>query len=154
MCLNLQHGDRLIPPENWGALLLGETRGVCVGKAGRHSLLSVEFGVCQGSLGLRRIELQETRQCDPHQTLTGFSPVSAERFAHACVRQLQHIYARHAGSDRWDDDCSSWYEPNVDEIVELVRYERTLGRSHGSFLAGALPELTDAQFVFLSPAKF
>ncbi|CAM9293887.1 unnamed protein product [Ectocarpus fasciculatus] len=35
--------------------------------------------------------------------------------------KLQHVYARHAGSDRWDDDCSSWYEPNVDEIVELVR---------------------------------
>ncbi|CBJ29440.1 conserved unknown protein [Ectocarpus siliculosus] len=35
--------------------------------------------------------------------------------------KLQHIYARHAGSDRWDDDCSSWYEPNVDEIVNLVR---------------------------------
>ncbi|CAM9513749.1 unnamed protein product [Ectocarpus sp. 8 AP-2014] len=35
--------------------------------------------------------------------------------------KLQHIYARHAGSDRWDDDCSSWYEPNVDEIVDLVR---------------------------------
>ncbi|CAM9211693.1 unnamed protein product [Ectocarpus sp. 8 AP-2014] len=34
---------------------------------------------------------------------------------------LQHIYARHTGSDRGDDPCDSWYEPNVDEVVSLAR---------------------------------
>ncbi|CAM9194828.1 unnamed protein product, partial [Ectocarpus sp. 8 AP-2014] len=35
--------------------------------------------------------------------------------------KLQHIYARHTGSDRGDDPCDSWYEPNVDEVVSLAR---------------------------------
>ncbi|CAN0001623.1 unnamed protein product, partial [Ectocarpus sp. 6 AP-2014] len=35
--------------------------------------------------------------------------------------KLQHIYARHTGSDPGDDPCDSWYEPNVDEVVSLAR---------------------------------
>ncbi|CAM9240764.1 unnamed protein product [Ectocarpus sp. 12 AP-2014] len=35
--------------------------------------------------------------------------------------KLQHIYARHTGSDQGDDPCDSWYEPNVDDIVSLAR---------------------------------
>lgn len=35
--------------------------------------------------------------------------------------QLQHLYARHPASSEWDTPCKPWYEPNIDEIVTLVR---------------------------------
>ncbi|CAN0050008.1 unnamed protein product [Ectocarpus sp. 6 AP-2014] len=35
--------------------------------------------------------------------------------------QLQHIYARHPGGNQWNDTCSFFYEPPVDEVVDLVR---------------------------------
>ncbi|CAM9134821.1 unnamed protein product [Ectocarpus fasciculatus] len=34
--------------------------------------------------------------------------------------KLHHIYARHPGGD-WPLECHTWYEPGVDEIVELAR---------------------------------
>ncbi|CAM9897772.1 unnamed protein product [Ectocarpus fasciculatus] len=34
--------------------------------------------------------------------------------------KLHHIYARHPGG-RWRQECHTWYEPEVDEIVELAR---------------------------------
>lgn len=41
-----------------------------------------------------------------------------ERFG---TRQLQHIYARHPGSSAWDTPCDGKYEPDVGEILLLVR---------------------------------
>lgn len=43
---------------------------------------------------------------------------NGERFA---TRQLQHIYARHPGSSEWDTPCDGKYEPDVGEILLLVR---------------------------------
>ncbi|CAM9841386.1 unnamed protein product [Ectocarpus sp. 4 AP-2014] len=34
--------------------------------------------------------------------------------------KLHHIYARHPGDD-WSQECHTWYEPDVEEIVDLVR---------------------------------
>lgn len=36
-------------------------------------------------------------------------------------QQLHHVYARHPGGGEWDMQCEGWYEPDVDEIVQLSR---------------------------------
>ncbi|CAM9450994.1 unnamed protein product, partial [Ectocarpus sp. 4 AP-2014] len=43
------------------------------------------------------------------------------RYARLATRQLQHIYARHPGSSEWDTPCDGKYEPDVGEILLLVR---------------------------------
>ncbi|CBJ29237.1 conserved unknown protein [Ectocarpus siliculosus] len=47
-------------------------------------------------------------------------PICAACFMHLAVK-LQHIYARHPGSSEWDTPCDGKYEPDVGEILLLVR---------------------------------
>ncbi|CAN0515667.1 unnamed protein product, partial [Ectocarpus sp. 12 AP-2014] len=74
----------------------------------------IECPTCYVNMAIKKLAVW------PAKPQLGLAPYRPNALL-TCVRQLQHIYARHAGSDRWDDDCSSWYEPNVDEIVNLVR---------------------------------
>ncbi|CAM9442082.1 unnamed protein product [Ectocarpus fasciculatus] len=35
--------------------------------------------------------------------------------------KLHHVYARHTGGDEWMMHCHTWYEPDIDEIIDLAR---------------------------------
>ncbi|CAN0342528.1 unnamed protein product [Ectocarpus sp. 6 AP-2014] len=55
--------------------------------------------------------------------------------------KLHHIYARHPGGE-WSQTCHAWYQPDVDEIVELARDLLEAKRQVGNALG--LPEVAEA----------
>eukprot|EP00752_Nemacystus_decipiens_P004611 g4210.t1 len=48
-------------------------------------------------------------------------PACTACYVHLALK-LQHIYARHPVSSSWTTPCESEYEPNVEEIIVLVRH--------------------------------
>ncbi|CAN0350209.1 unnamed protein product [Ectocarpus sp. 6 AP-2014] len=55
-----------------------------------------------------------------HTPVLEIAPISCPPCFLRLALKLHHIYARHPGS-HWSQKCMSWYEPPVDEIVELAR---------------------------------
>eukprot|EP00903_Cladosiphon_okamuranus_P010124 g9587.t1 len=56
-----------------------------------------------------------------HTPVLEIAPISCSTcFLHLAIK-LQHIYGRHAAGTSWDKDCASWYGPDADEVVNLVR---------------------------------
>ncbi|CAM9948611.1 unnamed protein product [Scytosiphon promiscuus] len=48
-------------------------------------------------------------------------PECSSCYIHLTLK-LQHVYARHPGSESWKKPCESKFTPNVDEILLLVRH--------------------------------
>ncbi|CAB1120095.1 unnamed protein product [Ectocarpus sp. CCAP 1310/34] len=55
-----------------------------------------------------------------HTPVLEIAPISCPPCFLRLALKLHHIYARHPG-DHWSQECMSWYEPPVDEIIELAR---------------------------------
>ncbi|CAM9656197.1 unnamed protein product [Ectocarpus sp. 13 AM-2016] len=76
-----------------------------------------------------------------HTPVLEIAPISCPPCFLRLALKLHHIYARHPGGD-WSQDCHTWYEPDVDEIIELVR--NLLEAKHQADDALELSEATDA----------
>eukprot|EP00752_Nemacystus_decipiens_P013073 g11562.t1 len=56
-----------------------------------------------------------------HTPVLEIGPISCSTcFLHLAIK-LQHIYGKHTADTSWKQECASWYKPNVDEVVTLVR---------------------------------
>ncbi|CAM9445961.1 unnamed protein product [Ectocarpus fasciculatus] len=77
-----------------------------------------------------------------HTPVLEIAPLSCPPCFLRLALKLHHVYARHPGGE-WSQDCHTWYEPDVDEIVELARDLLEAKRQADDALE--LPEASDAE---------
>ncbi|CAM9911010.1 unnamed protein product [Ectocarpus fasciculatus] len=77
-----------------------------------------------------------------HTPVLEIAPLACPSCFLRLALKLHHIYARHPGGD-WSQECHTWYEPDVDGMVDLVRDLLEAKRQADDALE--LPEATDIQ---------
>ncbi|CAM9799475.1 unnamed protein product [Ectocarpus sp. 6 AP-2014] len=75
-----------------------------------------------------------------HTPVLEIAPLSCPSCFLRLALKLHHIYARHPGGE-WSQECHTWYEPDIDEMIDLVRDLLEAKRQADDALE--LPEATD-----------
>ncbi|CAM9539364.1 unnamed protein product [Ectocarpus sp. 4 AP-2014] len=75
-----------------------------------------------------------------HTPVLEIAPLSCPSCFLRLALKLHHIYARHPGGE-WSQECHTWYEPDIDGMIDLVRDLLAAKRQADDALE--LPEATD-----------